>query len=573
MATLLLVGGLLTACGDHSEDHMPAGKHPVRLVAAVQPTTRSTAADNVWTGGEQVAVEATSYAKGAQPEVKIYTAAADGALTADDPIWWTSDNEWKRLRAWYCADGSSAAGGAHATAVPGKWAVKPDQRGEGYAQSDLLFATTEAGYAKHVTDPVPMKFYHQTAKVVVNIVKAEYATSVDRIRSLRIGGDLLLEAGYVAPDAGGALTGDWGSGGTRGAIEPRLLSAPMDPAQYVATYEALVIPQETAGKSMLTVETALGTTLYYNAPADAQPLAAGKVRTYNITVEADRLEVQIAGGGAWSAGGEEPIASKKVRLFSADELKIGDYFYSDGTWSDGGLRKRKDDGSMVIADPKPAPVEGKTVVGIVFQTDPNRIGDAEKSKLGAGHVHGLVMSVKIAAVVQQWGPYGQDEGLTKCDTKADNYNDISGYGNCEHIRSNRGNFNSHPAFKAADDYNKNCPVPTTTTGWYLPSSGQWWDILQNLGGCPALADKGQQGATDNDSRWSGQGHVTAALNAWMEKIAADSKFDFYSDKWFWSSSEQSALDARFWGVFYDSDVYCNWYKKSYNHGVRPVLAF
>ena len=52
MATLLLVGGLLTACGDHSEDHMPAGKHPVRLVAAVQPTTRSTAVDNAWTGGE-----------------------------------------------------------------------------------------------------------------------------------------------------------------------------------------------------------------------------------------------------------------------------------------------------------------------------------------------------------------------------------------------------------------------------------------------------------------------------------------------------------------------------------------
>ena len=571
MATLLLVGGLLTACGDHSEDHMPAGKHPVRLVAAVQPTTRSTAVDNAWTGGEQVAVEATSYAKGAQPEVKIYTAAADGALTADDPIWWTSDNEWKRLRAWYCADGSSAAGGAHATAVPGKWAVKPDQRGEGYAQSDLLFATTEADYAKHVTDPVPMKFYHQTAKVVVNIVKAEYATSADRIRSLRIGGDLLLEAGYVAPDASGALTGDWGTGGTRGAIEPRLLPAPMDPAQHVATYEALVIPQETAEKSMLTVETALGTTLYYNAPADAQPLAAGKVRTYNITVKADRLEVQIAGGGAWSAGGEEPVASKKVRLFSADELKIGDYFYSDGTWSDGGLRKRKDDGSMVIADPKPAPVEGKTVVGIVFQTDPNRIGAAEKSKLGAGHVHGLVMAVKNAATYQKWGPK-TNEGLKKCATKADNYKDISGYGKCEKIRTNRGNFDSHPAFKAADDYNTTCKVSGNTTGWYLPSSGQWWDILQNLGGCPALADKGQQGATDNDSRWLGQGNVPTVLNAWMEKIAADSKNNFGSNG-FWSSSEESSFQAWYWYVGSDSRVSCNCFSKEDKINVRPVLAF
>lgn len=108
------------------------------------------------------------------------------------------------------------AGGANATAAPDKWAVKADQRGEGYAQSDLLFAATEASYSDYVANPVPMKFYHQISKVVVNIVKSEYATSAERISSVRIGGDLLLEASYVAPDAGGAMMGDWGSGGTRG---------------------------------------------------------------------------------------------------------------------------------------------------------------------------------------------------------------------------------------------------------------------------------------------------------------------------------------------------------------------
>ena len=139
----------------------------------------------------------------------------------------------------------------------------------------------------------------QTAKVVVNIVKTGYATSAERIRSVHIGNDLLLEAGFKAPDIG-VLIGDWGSGGTRGAIEPRLLPSPTDPEQHVATYEALVIPQETAGKCMLTVETDLGTTLYYNAPADAQPLAPGKVRTYNITVKAERLEMETVSSGASS---------------------------------------------------------------------------------------------------------------------------------------------------------------------------------------------------------------------------------------------------------------------------------
>lgn len=251
----------------------------LRLTAGIEAMTRTTADDNAWTGGEQVAVESTSSTEGIQSEVKIYTAAADGTLTTDIPFGWTRDDERKRFRAWYCADGSSAAGGANATAAPDKWTVKADQRGEGYAQSDLLFAATEASYSDYVANPVPMKFYHQISKVVVNIVKSEYATSAERISSVHIGGDLLLEASYVAPDAGGAMMGDWGSGGTRGVA--------------------------------------------------------------------------------------------------------------------------------------------------------------------------------------------MDMWMSKCQTKAQNYNDINGYGNCEHIRS-CFYFSSCPAIKAAYDYNTTCPVPQTTTGWYLP---------------------------------------------------------------------------------------------------------
>ena len=49
--------------------------------------------------------------------------------------------------------------------------------------------------------------------------------------------------------------------------------------------------------------------------------------------------------------------------------KIGDYYYSDGTWSDGGLVSIEADGlNPVWADTKPAPVAGKTVTGIVCRT-------------------------------------------------------------------------------------------------------------------------------------------------------------------------------------------------------------
>lgn len=158
------------------------------------------------------------------------------------------------------------------------------------------------------------------------------------------------------------------------------------------------------------------------------------------------------------------------------------------------------------------------------------------------------MAVKNIATRQAWSLFGMDEGLTTCRTKADNYNDISGYGNCEHIRTNRGNFDSYPAFKAADGYNTTCPVPATTTGWYLPASGQWWDILQNLGGCPALADVTQQTSPDiaEEFLWKSQGDVPAALNKWMENIAVGDKDTFNNLVSFCSSSEHSKYHTWYW---------------------------
>ena len=242
-------------------------------------------------------------------------------------------------------------------------------------------------------------------------------------------------------------------------------------------------------------------------------------------------------------------------------LQVGDFFLADGNLMP----------NYAEADE----VRTVNVVGIVFQTDPKRIGQAEKNKLG-GNVHGLVMAVKNIATRQAWGLFGMDEGLTTCRTKADNYNDISGYGNCEHIRANRGSFANYPAFKAADDYNTTCPVPATTTGWYLPASGQWWDILQNMGGCPALADVTQQTSPDTgEFLWKSQGDVPAALNKWMENIAVGDKDTFNNLVSFCSSSEHSKYHTWYWILNnFQGMVRCIWASKfDGSDNVRPVLAF
>lgn len=259
---------------------------------------------------------------------------------------------------------------------------------------------------------------------------------------------------------------------------------------------------------------------------------------------------------------------KNVTYAESGIARIGDFYCTKNNGTTGYLIPKEADETTVQA---------AKVVGIVFQTDKSRIGAKEKEKLGGeGNVHGLVMAVKNIATRQAWGLFGMDEGLTTCRTKADNYNDINGYGNCEHIRTNRGNFDSYPAFKAAYDYNTTCPVPATTTGWYLPASGQWWDILQNLGGCPALADVTQQTSPDTgEFLWKSQGDVPAALNKWMENIAVGDKDTFNNLVSFCSSSEHSKYHTWYWILNnFQGMVRCIWASKfDGSDNVRPVLAF
>lgn len=106
-----------------------------------------------------------------------------------------------------------------------------------------------------------------------------------------------------------------------------------------------------------------------------------------------------------------------------DTLKIGDYYYSDGTFSSH-LDK------------------SKTCVGVVFSLETTGIEKAH------GWTHGQIVALEDA----------EDEcGSCVWGTDGDGFE----------------------AFKMARCYSVS--LPTCTSGWYLPSLGQWRDILTNLG--------------------------------------------------------------------------------------------
>lgn len=391
------------------------------------------------------------------------------------------------------------------------------------------------------------------------------------------GDDQSTHAAYTASDlmtAGGSTTGTGNTIHLSFAMKHRMALAIIEMPKTVYKFIDANVPDYTVGAEATFTGTAKplrmadGTYRYlvHSSMPTIEGCYDGGNREFTITTSASHPVV-----GEYKRykvdGAAETI--KNVTYAESGIARIGDFYCTKNNGTTGYLIPKEADETTVQA---------AKVVGIVFQTDKSRIGAKEKEKLGGeGNVHGLVMAVKNIATRQAWGLFGMDEGLTTCRTKADNYNDISGYGNCEHIRTNRGNFDSYPAFKAAYDYNTTCPVPATTTGWYLPASGQWWDILQNLGGCPALADVTQQTSPDiaGEFLWKSQGDVPAALNKWMENIAVGDKDTFNNLVSFCSSSEHSKYHTWYWILNnFQGMVRCIWASKfDDSDNVCPVLAF
>lgn len=390
------------------------------------------------------------------------------------------------------------------------------------------------------------------------------------------GDDQSTHAAYTASDlmtAGGSTTGTGNTIHLSFAMKHRMALAVIEMPKTVYKFIDANVPDYTVGAEATFTGTAKplrmadGTYRYlvHSSMPTIEGCYDGGNREFTITTSASHPVV-----GEYKRykvdGAAETI--KNVTYAESGIARIGDFYCTKNNGTTGYLIPKEADETTVQA---------AKVVGIVFQTDKSRIGAKEKEKLGGeGNVHGLVMAVKNIATRQAWGLFGMDEGLTTCRTKADNYNDISGYGNCEHIRTNRGNFDSYPAFKAAYDYNTTCPVPATTTGWYLPASGQWWDILQNLGGYPALADVTQQTSPDTgEFLWKSQGDVPAALNKWMENIAVGDKDTFNNLVSFCSSSEHSKYHTWYWILNnFQGMVRCIWASKfDGSDNVRPVLAF
>lgn len=556
MATGALLFGTLVASCNSGEivlpDEFPEGGCPATFTAEIRSAATRATADGTWTGDEGVAVAVGDV-------VKSYTADANGLLTSTNPFIWTSAAETKQVLAWYCGDGSSAAGGTNASSADPiiLWSVEADQRGDGYSRSDLLVTPlTELTYAGSHT----LMFCHHTAKIVVNIRQSADSPvgSAADIASVSIGhANMKMHGTYYGRN------GEWiiDAGSNDGTIIPREITVPS--IDFAASYDALVIPQMMDGKELIGVTLTNGRTFYYTPKQGHAMLGEGSQYTYNITVYDDRIEAEVVTGGLWTEGGSESVTSEAT--FAPDRLKPGDYYYSDGSWSDGGLRQILKDGTLVVENPKPKPNLNKTVVGLVFMLYGERPTRFDESAVEALRKQGIieptayVLATKNAADGSDWakGDYASIDTPLSNVSFSSGTKEIGGFANCRKILETYTDYTNFPAFDAA--CNHAVAVPDRTTGWFLPAAGTWYDAMQ------ALAGK-DRGSRDKSIDW---------LNFWASEVPAEQKSELESGTsltWFWSSTECTATTALGWMI----DV--TYHTKSFGTGsgvypVRSVLIF
>lgn len=172
--------------------------------------------------------------------------------------------------------------------------------------------------------------------------------------------------------------------------------------------------------------------------------------------------------------------------------KVGDYYYSDGTWSDGGLLSIGDDGrNAVWKSDKPAPLTGKTVIGVVFQTNPDRMAESD---IEAGFNHGYVIGLRNIVDPNkrnyaQWpetawygGIWGMEiETIQVSKSMKSCYTNLMGREETQALKEaySEDLANSLPLFYYGTDA---YPVaaPEGTSGWFIPSVGQMWDCVANF---------------------------------------------------------------------------------------------
>lgn len=277
------------------------------------------------------------------------------------------------------------------------------------------------------------------------------------------------------------------------------------------------------------------------------------ISTENITLTSN---TEVSGSFDWgSASGSDKITVTvdfNDTWIDPNAPKAGDYYYSDGTWSDT-LNSEK------------------TAIGVVFAVkgdgsaiDSDMVDNYSSVTFKDKAIHGWVVSLKEITPTPRFASSSDGQkGVTVSSISGVNTEttDIKGYANCSAWKSNiLANEAVYTALLKAEsyaaDYSATLPV-TGTSGWYIGAIAQM-DVLRSA-----------YNVTDSK--------VKAALQA----LEDDSKADLFAtgtgaSSYYWSSTANQGADkSSVRTIVFDASVesYMSTHNGDAGRHCRPILTF
>lgn len=181
-------------------------------------------------------------------------------------------------------------------------------------------------------------------------------------------------------------------------------------------------------------------------------------------------------------------------------------------------------------------------VGIVVTTAPARLTDAECNSQGWNHAY--VMGLEDIPEKRWAGSF--DFPATSVINANDAKNDMNGYKMTQTMLT-KTPLSYYPVFQTIKEYRDSHSVPSNInrSPWFMPSAGQWFDVIENLGEGAAWKMVSNQWGNDDDA--SG---IFSRINNQLAKVSSNS-LPFKKDGagYFWSTSEAYANNT-------DSNVWC-----------------
>ena len=186
--------------------------------------------------------------------------------------------------------------------------------------------------------------------------------------------------------------------------------------------------------------------------------------------------------------------------FYKGEAEVGDFLCSDGS----------------VISPDYLASSGRTPIAIVFSTETSATDQAH------GWTHGYAMALKnvhdgASNGTYTWGGVG-DVPFVSMNAYQTLKSDMDGY-----TWTTRMNSPDFPAsYAARTTFASQVPPPANTSGWFLPSTGQWYTIIVNLAGADQFWES--EGTWFNDDNVC---QIAAAnLNSKLSK-AGSNNFDVF----------------------------------------------